>query len=49
LREELRGKRGDDQPLFSRGGTIEELKQRCEAETHLPPPRAPSFAQVAGR
>ncbi|EAQ96171.2 hydantoinase B/oxoprolinase family protein [Congregibacter litoralis] len=43
LREELRSARGDDQPLFNRGGTIEEIKARCEAETHLPPPVAPQF------
>ncbi len=27
--------------LFSRGGTIEELKARCMEETHLPAPEAP--------
>lgn len=46
LREEMRGRRGADLPLFNRGGTIEEIKARCEAETHLPPPRAPSFSQA---
>ncbi len=33
--------------LFSFGGTIEEIKARCKAETHLDPPAAPTFA--AGR
>jgi len=48
LRGELRGARGEELPLFSRGGTIAELKERCEAETHLPAPRSPSFTPVAG-
>lgn len=43
LRSELRGARSDDQPLFNRGGTIEEIKARCEEETHLPPPVTPQF------
>lgn len=43
LREQLRAARSDDQPLFNRGGTIEEIKARCEEETHLPPPVAPQF------
>ncbi|WP_439102557.1 hydantoinase B/oxoprolinase family protein [Congregibacter sp.] len=43
LRRELRAARSDEQPLFNRGGTIEEIKARCEEETHLPPPIAPQF------
>lgn len=46
LREELRAARGAEQPLFSRGGTIEDLKARCEAETHLPAPRSPTFQRA---
>ncbi|MDB2557755.1 hydantoinase B/oxoprolinase family protein [Luminiphilus sp.] len=33
----------DDIPLFNRGGTIEELRSRCEAETHLSAPVSPIF------
>ncbi|MFT4769628.1 MAG: N-methylhydantoinase B [Glaciecola sp.] len=44
LREQLRAARSDDQPLFNRGGTIEEIKARCEEETHLPPPVTPQFS-----
>jgi N-methylhydantoinase B len=43
LRAELIDQRGDDIPLFNRGGTIEEIKARCLEETHLPPPVAPEF------
>jgi len=46
LRQELRASRGEI-ALFNRGGTIEELKARCEAETHLKPPVAPSFRRGA--
>nr|WP_316641583.1 hydantoinase B/oxoprolinase family protein [uncultured Roseateles sp.] len=34
--------------LFNRGGTIEELKARCKAETSFEPPRAPKFANWMG-
>ena len=30
--------------LFNRGGTIEQLKARCKAETSFEPPRSPMFA-----
>ncbi len=40
LRAEMAPAR-EDMGLFSRGGTIEELKARALAETHLPPPEAP--------
>ncbi len=44
LRAELRAaRRGAAAPLFNRGGTIEEIKARCEAETGLAPPRQPEF------
>jgi N-methylhydantoinase B len=42
LREELRAARGEP-TLFNRGGTIEELKARCQEETHLAPPESPQF------
>jgi N-methylhydantoinase B len=42
LRDELRAARGETQ-LFNFGGSIEEIKARCKAETHLDPPRAPTF------
>ncbi len=44
LRSALSSARGEIE-LFNRGGTIEELKARCEEETHLKPPTAPSFRQ----
>jgi N-methylhydantoinase B len=42
LRDEMARSRGE-LPMFDRGGTIEELKARCRAETHLDPPSAPVF------
>ena len=42
LRAEMTGARSDI-PLFNRGGTVEELRSRCEAETHMPAPVSPSF------
>ena len=42
LRERLRAARGEVQ-LFDRGGTVEELRARCEAETELAPPKPPEF------
>ena len=48
LRATLRAERGEDIPLFARGGSIEELKARCEAETHLPAPESPQFQRAAG-
>jgi N-methylhydantoinase B len=46
LRGQLREARGEI-PLFNRGGSIDELKARCEAETHLKPPVSPSFRSSA--
>tara|TARA_R110002110_G_scaffold133783_1_gene316443 strand:+ start:44862 stop:46733 length:1872 start_codon:yes stop_codon:yes gene_type:complete len=43
LRAERVAARGEDIPLFNRGGSIEELRERCEQETHLPAPVAPTF------
>ena len=40
LRGELRGA-GKDHALFDRGGSIDELRARCRAETGLEPPRPP--------
>ena len=31
------------------GGTMEELKERCKAETGFDPPRTPRFARGMGR
>ena len=40
LRKDMAGTR-EDTGLFSRGGTIEEIKARALEETHLPPPESP--------
>jgi N-methylhydantoinase B len=45
LRLKLREQRGEP-GLFDFGGTIEEIKSRCRAETHLEPPAAPTFARA---
>ncbi|HET9018553.1 MAG TPA: hydantoinase B/oxoprolinase family protein, partial [Acetobacteraceae bacterium] len=42
LRTQMAGARGP-LPVFDRGGTVDELKARCRAETGLEPPRAPEF------
>jgi len=47
LREEMRTRRGEPE-MFNFGGTIEELKSRCKAETHLDPPQTPTFAKRTG-
>jgi N-methylhydantoinase B len=44
LRAKLRKARGK-YPLFNFGGSIEEIKARCKAETHLDPPVQPTFAR----
>ena len=46
LREKLTAERGDLEQ-FNRGGTIEDLKTRCLAETGLEAPESPSFRQPA--
>ncbi|HSG90361.1 MAG TPA: hydantoinase B/oxoprolinase family protein [Pseudomonadales bacterium] len=43
LRSDLRAGRTGEAPLFDRGGTIEEIKARCLAETGLPAPETPRF------
>jgi N-methylhydantoinase B len=45
LRSELRSKRGEF-GMFNFGGSIEEIKARCKAETHLEPPTTPTFARA---
>ncbi len=45
LRAELRNKRGEVE-MFNFGGSIEEIKARCKAETHLDPPVPPTFAKA---
>lgn len=47
LRGEMRGKRGDDLPMFNRGPSIEDIKARSLEETHLPAPEAPQFKPAA--
>ena len=47
LRESLRNERGEPE-LFNFGGTIEEIKARCKEETHLDPPKQPTFAVQKG-
>ena len=42
LRERMAQDRGETK-LFDRGGTVEDLKARCKAETGFDPPRAPEF------
>jgi N-methylhydantoinase B len=44
LRETMRASR-PSQELFNRGGTVDELRERCEAETGLPAPRQPLWAE----
>ena len=43
LREVMRAARGNDIPLFDKGGTLSELIARCEEDTGLPPPAPPVF------
>jgi len=46
LRAERVAARGDDVGVFNFGGELEEIRARCEAETHLPAPVKPTF--IAG-
>ncbi len=46
LRESMRKERGPVQ-IFDRGGSIEELKARCLADTGFEPPAAPQFLRRA--
>ena len=43
LRAKLVDERGDDIPIFNHGGTVEEIKARSLAETHLEAPVTPEF------
>jgi len=45
LRAGLREKRGKP-GLFDFGGSVEEIKARCLAETHLEPPVQPTFSNI---
>lgn len=45
LRRRIATERKQPLPLFDRGGTLEELKARCKAETGFEPPRTPRFAR----
>ena len=47
LREILNAKSGESS-LFNFGGTIEEIKARCQKETHLETPVAPQFQPAGG-
>jgi N-methylhydantoinase B len=42
LRAELRAAAGEP-TLFNFGGDLEDIRHRCEAETHLPAPVKPTF------
>ena len=46
LRKKMIADRGE-QGLFNFGGTIDEIKARCQEETHLPPPETPVFSKQA--
>lgn len=48
LRQRMAAERGETQ-LFDFGGTVEELKARCKADTHLDPPTTPVFQKWMGR
>lgn len=48
LRRRMASERGDI-GLFNFGGTVEELKARCKADTNLDPPVTPVFQKWMGR
>ena len=48
LRRRMASERGDV-GLFNFGGTVEELKARCKADTNLDPPVTPVFQKWMGR
>ncbi len=48
LRRKMASDRGQIE-LFNRGGTIEELKARCKADTTFDPPKTPVFQKWMGR
>ena len=43
LRDEMREARGNDIPLFDKGGDMSDLIARCEQDTGLAPPVPPVF------
>ena len=47
LRDEMRRDRGNEPPLFDKGGSIDDLIARCRQETGLEPPRPPIVPQWA--
>ena len=47
LRDEMRRDRGNEPPLFDKGGSIDDLIARCRQETGLEPPRPPIGPQWA--
>lgn len=47
LRAEMAASRGEAE-LFNFGGEIEEIRERCEQETHLPAPTKPEFVSARG-
>jgi N-methylhydantoinase B len=44
----MASERGETE-LFDFGGTVEELKASCKADTHLEPPETPVFQKWMGR
>jgi N-methylhydantoinase B len=46
LRDEMRAKRGNAAPVFNFGPSIAQLRAACEAETGLPAPRQPVWADT---
>jgi N-methylhydantoinase B len=46
LRAALVAARGDNVEVFNFGGDVEDIRARCEQETHLPAPVKPTF--IAG-
>ena len=48
LRRQIAAERGKVD-LFNFGGTVEELKARCKADTTLEPPRTPVFQKWVTR
>ena len=47
LRAELAASQPAEQQIFNRGGTVEELRARCVAETGLPAPKPPVWHHMA--
>lgn len=48
LRQQMTAARTGKPPIFNHGGTVEELKSRCLAETGLAPPATPQFRRALG-